>query len=69
MPRCTAQDAFLNMGLTPDNAQDRLLPSTGTWLLDGSLEEALTLSHPINPETLEEEKESCVVKLRVKRSW
>ena len=37
---CHDLDAFQAMGLTDENAQMLLLPSTGTWLLDGPLAKA-----------------------------
>ena len=66
---CREQDAFMAMGLTDENAESKLLPSTGTWKLDGSLAEALTLEHPIDSVSGEEDLESCVVKLHIRRNW
>ena len=45
---CREHDALLMMGLSDANAQSLLLPSTGTWVLDGSLAEAVRRSRPIS---------------------
>ena len=66
---CREQDAFLAMGLTSENAESKLLPATGTWLLDGSLADALTLEHPIDSVSGEEDRETCTVKIHIRRNW
>jgi len=48
---CRGRDALAIMGITSDNAQAKLLPRELTWILDGPLDEAVLLSHPINSET------------------
>ena len=47
------------MGLTDGNAQSLLLPSTGTWFLDGPLEESVSLAHPRNALTGEPKRDHC----------
>ena len=66
---CNGQDGVAAMGLTEENAQDKLLPTTGTWTLDGPLSEALTLEHPRRENGKGLYRDTCVIKLRVKRNW
>ena len=57
------------MGLTANNALDKLLPTTGTWFLDGTFDESVTLHHPVNILTGEPKREYCVVEIAIKRNW
>ena len=66
---CTERDAFLAMGLTDHNVQEKLLPSSGQWRVDGSLASALTLHHPLDSDSGEVDRSSCVVQLRLRRDW
>ena len=45
------------------------LPSTGTWFLDGPLEESVSLAHPRNALTGEPKRDHCVVQIKIKRNW
>jgi hypothetical protein len=66
---CRERDGLSIMGLTQENAQSLLLPSTGTWQLNGPLEEAVTLAHPTDPLTDEPAREMCVLEVRIRRNW
>ena len=57
------------MGLDEDNAEELLLPSTMTWMLDGSLDEAVSMSHPIEPLTGEPIRSRCNVAIKIRRNW
>ena len=48
---CQERDGLAIMGLTDENAQAKLLPLSNTWVLDGTLDETVSLSHPIDTET------------------
>ena len=66
---CRNRDALAIMGLDETNAEELLLPATGTWKIDGSLEEAVNLTHPISALTGMELKEHCVVEIKIRRNW
>ena len=66
---CQGRDGLAIMGLTEDNAQNKLLPSTGTWFLDGPLETAVKLSHPVSALTGEPKREMCTLEIKIKRNW
>lgn len=65
---CRGQDALLSMGLTDANAGELLLPGTGTWKLDGTLEEAVTLGHLTDDEG-NDYIDTCVLKIHIRRNW
>ena len=65
---CQGLDALSIMGLTEDNAQELLLPGTGTWYLDGGLTDAVSLRHPLDA-LGEPELNRCVVEVRIYRNY
>lgn len=67
---CKDRDGLAIMGIETDrDALEKLLPSTGTWFLDGSVDQAVKLSHPIDVTTGEPKREYCVVRIHIKRNW
>jgi len=66
---CKGRDGLAIMGLTAENALDKLLPTTGTWFLDGEFNEAVTLHHPVNILTGQPKREFCIVEIAIKRNW
>ena len=66
---CTGRDGLAIMGLTDGNAQSLLLPSTGTWHLDGPIDESVSLAHPRNALTGAPKRDRCVVQIKIKRNW
>ena len=66
---CHGRDGLAIMGLTEENALDKLLPTTGTWFLDGAFEDAVTLHHPVNVLTGVPKREFCIVEIAIKRNW
>ena len=65
---CKDRDALTIMGITEDNAQDLLLPGTGTWLLDGSLDEAVTLRHPKDA-LGKDMRSTCILEIKIARNY
>jgi len=66
---CKGRDGLAIMGLTAGNALAKLLPTTGTWWLDGDFNEAVTLHHPVNILTGKPKREYCIVEIAIKRNW
>lgn len=66
---CKNLDAIAIMGVDDENAQEVLLPGTGTWLLDGTLHEAVSLRHSVDAETNEEDYSTCILEVKIKRNY
>lgn len=66
---CKGRDGLAIMGLTDANAQLKLLPTTATWVLDGTLNETVSLQHPIDPFTGEMLRSTCRIEIHIRRNW
>ena len=55
-------DVLSGMELTEDNKDEKLLPATEEWLLQGSLNESVSFSHE------NDDQSTCVMRIRVRRN-
>ena len=66
---CRNRDALAIMGIDETNAEELLLPATGTWLIDGNFEEAVNMTHPVDALTGMAKREHCVIEIKIRRNW
>mgnify|MGYP006108191513 CR=1 FL=1 len=68
---CHDHDALAAMGVTAGNAQELLLPATGTWKLypKDDFDASVQLRHPLGDDGATPDKSRCVLSIRVQRNY